>query len=1178
LLFENISLPQGLKSSEVLQTFQQSNDFIWFATARGASRYDGHAFEHYYYQPGAEKHLSNNFVTKMVEDNKGFLWVGTEDGLNRINLDGSVTLYKESSGLTSTWITNLYIDAKKKLWVSTGEGIFIYHYESDSFVEITGEIPLSVVYFDEDSEGNIWILDNKIILRSRIDNPFFELIDLSVLNLNVDYIFLSIHFIKPNVLAIGTKSEGLLLWNIENDSVEKMDVSAGLLSNNITTIYKVNDEELWLGHYDHGLSIVNLKSKNITYIKSSPFDIHSLPSDSINDIFFDQQNIAWISTNNGVAKLVSDGKNTRLYRALPNNKGLSSNQIIMPSLFNGTKLLVANEVSVDLVDIENGQIKKDFFKLKNKSGFKDIKIWSIIDLEANIWMASSKGILRFNKKSASLKHFSNAPGNLFGLPHRDIYTLLADPRGGVWFTGYIDVGLQYFDPIKNTVIKYLNTNDHLYTREGNYTYQKILSSSGDIWMATTDGLFRVNRDNGEYQHYKFVDGLENIRASSIEEGEEGVFWVTTEGVGLVKVQSHTNTKEVTMTYYNKEMGLPSNELITMSIDEDLIWLSTIDEIFTFNVKTEKINILKGLLTTNINVTKREHFEPTFEFTEVSSNERRINSPGMKGNAFVSGNDIQFEFAALDYKHPEQIQYSFRLKGKSEQWSEAANINTTHFYDLPPGQYAFQVKYTNSDGVWLEKIKEYKFKIKMPFYYYVFIVILLVLIVIIIQYLRSRKKTLQLLKDQVRHDFLTTLPNRFDFNENLNKLTKNHQRNFTLMMIDLDKFKDINDLYGHGIGDKFIVSASIRMKESLRDNDYIARLGGDEFVIIIERHISIKALHDLTVRIQQNLAQPYTFGGLTVQGSGSIGVATFPKDGNYNEILFTHADAAMYQAKQQGRNQVYFFNDELKNRLDKSITIKTYLSSALKNKEFELYYQPKMKDHGKNICGYEALIRWNHPTEGFMTPHAFIHEAELSGDILEIGKWVVEQACLDAMILMKNDQLPGDVSVNISAMQLKHDSLIDVIKSALTMSGLPPEKLELEITESSLVDDTEQAFKLLTQLKLLGVSIALDDFGTGYSSLSYLTKFPIDTLKIDSSFIWDAYKNKASKVVLENIYVLAHSLNMKVVSEGIETKEHEMMLEKYSNDLLQGYLYCRPISLEKTMRLNTEMKKKSELGN
>ena len=229
----------------------------------------------------------------------------------------------------------------------------------------------------------------------------------------------------------------------------------------------------------------------------------------------------------------------------------------------------------------------------------------------------------------------------------------------------------------------------------------------------------------------------------------------------------------------------------------------------------------------------------------------------------------------------------------------------------------------------------------------------------------------------------------------------------------------------------------------------------------------------------------------------------------------------------------------------------------------------MKNNGKNIDGYEALIRWNHPTEGFMTPYSFIHEAEASGEIINIGQWVIEQACLDGVILMNKGQLPGNMSVNLSAKQLIDNGIIEVIESALAISGLPAEKLELEITETSLVDDTENTFKLLTQLKLLGISIALDDFGTGYSSLSYLTKFPIDTLKIDCSIIWDASKNKDSKLVLENIYALAHSLNMKVVSEGIETKEHEMMLEKYPNDLLQGYLYSKPMDLEKIIALKVD---------
>ena len=424
--------------------------------------------------------------------------------------------------------------------------------------------------------------------------------------------------------------------------------------------------------------------------------------------------------------------------------------------------------------------------------------------------------------------------------------------------------------------------------------------------------------------------------------------------------------------------------------------------------------------------------------------------------------------------------------------------------------------------------------------------------------------------QAFHDSLTNLPNRALFMEHLIMAIKRGKRRknyfFAVIYLDIDRFKLINDSLGHNVGDKLLVEFANRIQDSLRDIDSLARFGGDEFVILLEDIEDENYAVGVAERLQKSLKSPFEIKGNDIYAPASFGIVLNTKMYDDPEIIIRDADAAMYHAKEKGRSQFKIFDKTLHEKALNLLHIETDLRKAIANKEFDLYYQPIVSLDNISILGFEALIRWNHPTQGLVYPDSFIPVAEETGLIIPIGRWVLKKACRD---LRRWDEqvkskLPLFMSVNISSKQFLRPSLIDDIKEILDETGLPPEQLKLEITETALMEDVHETIPLIKRMKDLGVQIVIDDFGTGYSSMSYLQQLPIDTLKVDQSFISriESNNNDENKNIVETIVSLAHKLGLKVVAEGVETDKQHSVLSQMNCQMAQGYLFSRPLKKEK----------------
>jgi diguanylate cyclase (GGDEF)-like protein/PAS domain S-box-containing protein len=410
----------------------------------------------------------------------------------------------------------------------------------------------------------------------------------------------------------------------------------------------------------------------------------------------------------------------------------------------------------------------------------------------------------------------------------------------------------------------------------------------------------------------------------------------------------------------------------------------------------------------------------------------------------------------------------------------------------------------------------------------------------------------------RHDVLTGLANRAEFNEKLEEAGKRLKRGdaaITVMMLDLDRFKAVNDMFGHPAGDELLVEVSRRLKSTLRETDLLARLGGDEFAIIQEggatQHEGAIAL---ALRINNAIAEPFDLGGFEVNVGTSIGIAMAPEHGIEPEGLLKSADLALYAAKAQGRSDYRIYQPGMLESATSQQLAESELRDAIAHEQFELHYQPVVDVKTRQIGGVEALIRWRHPVKGLVEPEQFIPLAESSGLIVPIGEWILQQACNDAA------QWPSHIrlAINISAVQFKRGNLFEVILCALVESGLDPERLELEITETSLLENQEAHLATIRQLKNLGISLALDDFGTGYSSVTYLTTFPFDKIKIDRTFTHGVLERRDYAAVVSSVLALAKGLDKVTTVEGIETEEQFEYMRIAGVDLAQGYLFSRAV--------------------
>ncbi len=424
-----------------------------------------------------------------------------------------------------------------------------------------------------------------------------------------------------------------------------------------------------------------------------------------------------------------------------------------------------------------------------------------------------------------------------------------------------------------------------------------------------------------------------------------------------------------------------------------------------------------------------------------------------------------------------------------------------------------------------------------------------------------KSTEDKLRHLALHDSLTGLPNRLSFNDQLERALHHAKRNeqgVAVLFLDLDRFKTINDSLGHPIGDALLIEVASRLKSCLRNEDVIARLGGDEFTIIMEDILTPEDAAKVSEKIIHALSAPVDLDGHQFYITTSIGISLFPEDGGSVTELVKNADAAMYRAKESGRNRYEFYSSELADAAVERLELEGELRQAISNQEFSLYYQPQFNIQTGEITGAEALIRWHHPERGIISPDQFIPVAEETGLINQIGEIALHKACIQLSRWRKKGWNLPKVSVNVAGQQIHSGQLLGLVKEALSLANLPPNALEVELTETTLMEKTDLTINTLSKLRDLGVTISIDDFGTGYSSLSYLKTLPIQRIKIDRSFVQDIPEDSNDMAITKAIIALSRNLQLDVIAEGLESEEQEVFLLAEGCVEAQGFLFSKPL--------------------
>lgn len=438
---------------------------------------------------------------------------------------------------------------------------------------------------------------------------------------------------------------------------------------------------------------------------------------------------------------------------------------------------------------------------------------------------------------------------------------------------------------------------------------------------------------------------------------------------------------------------------------------------------------------------------------------------------------------------------------------------------------------------------------------------------------EHKQTEEHVRHLAHYDALTSLPNRTLFNDRLGQALINAQRDngtAAVMFLDLDRFKIINDTLGHGIGDLLLQEVAVRLTGCVRQGDTVSRLGGDEFVVLLPELNDEKDARLVAQKLLNAAALPMVLQGYELHISASIGISHYPMDGTNIETLMKNADVAMYRAKEEGRNNFQFYHASMNARSFERLAMETSIRHALNRDEFELYYQPRFSIPEGKIVGAEALIRWNHPELGMVSPAQFIPLAEETGLILPIGEWVLKQVVAQGKAWQQAEFPPLSLGVNVSARQFRQADFAGKVLRILRDSGFDPHHLELELTESTLMTHAEVNIETLQRLNALGIRIAIDDFGTGYSSLSYLKRLPVDILKIDRSFVSELPDNRDGAAIVEAIIAMARSLGLHIIAEGVETAEQLEFLQMYKCNEVQGYYFSHPLPVELFEQLLLEM--------
>ena len=1182
--FRYFGVAEGLNNLTVRSIYQDRVGFLWVATVNGLFRYDGERFEAFGAAQGVPSspgtafgdapdgsllaggsfgllRLRGNRFEKVrgpfksigelqgiQADGKGHTFLNTEQGLMELSLDPgkdgyAVRQIPPPAGTPVTEINGvleaggLLIDGDA-IWY--GCGLALCHLEKSGtrVYGIESGLPAhAVVVIRKDRKGNLWVrLRGAGVLvlpagQSRFRKPIIP---------------------NPNQNLSGipsTDAEGQVLLPLpdgmlmgDEQSWRKIDHSAGLRGA-VYMAFEDRQQSLWICMAGRGLVQWRGYREWENYTSAS-----GLVSDAVHSILPQPNGPIWVGADGGLLR---------------------------------------------------GKRQSTGIQWKKVAGLEGMNVYVVrAGPDGALWLGTeSNGIARMDARTGGLTWLTAAQGLTKG-----IFELRFDRQRRLW--AGTDMGLFLAQPPYKKLVQ-VPEQPPLRVRA------IVEGTDGTLWVGGIGGLYSFT--GGKWRNWTEADGLRSQQVLSLGVGAQGTIWVAYRfSFGMDRVHLQPNGLAI-----EKNIQRPGSDGIVYFMESDAagrMWAGSDHGVDVWNgTQWNHFGMSDGLVWDNCaqNAFGAEpdgtvwigtsgglsRFSPRLRHSMEAPIKVVFTKLLMAGTDVSSQSHPSFDmhtnsllvrYSAVNASRENAVVFRYRMEGASSTWTETTQ-RELQFAKLAPGDYRLEIEAQDGDGVWRANRAEFAFRILTPWYRTWWFLTLCGLVplsgTLLVYRIRiaaanRREHDLRLLVEAQKmienlafYDPLTELPNRRMLLDRLRRSLAACSRNGRLramLFVDLDKFKALNDSLGHKVGDLLLQETARRLTASIRETDTLARLGGDEFVVILEDLSELleeaaAQAEMIGKKILAVISQPYLLAGHECLITASIGITIFRIQQESTEEVLQQADIAMYQAKAAGGNTARFFAPALQAAINARASLEEELRMAINLEQFVVYYQPQV-DHGI-VIGAEALVRWNHPRRSILAPAEFISLSEETGLILPLGDWVLETACRQlAAWADRKETAPLSIAVNISARQLRQPEFVDKVLSALERTGANPSNLELELTESMLVENIEEVIEKMTQLKLHGLKFSLDDFGTGYSSLSYLRRLPLDHLKIDRAFVRDLLQDTCGGAIAQAIVSLSFAMGLPVLAEGVESEEQREFLATLGCHLYQGYLFSRPVPVEEFEKL------------
>lgn len=1135
--FNNPNDNNSLPNNSVQYIIKSGKDYLWIGTLNGLSLYDKkkNLFKNFHKSKTGQNSIASNDIYSLFIDQSGLLWIGTQNaGLNKYNPKQAIFHYIGTEGPKDRTLSNLsiwtMINAYGYIWIATNHGL-------NRLDRTTGTIKH---YFAEENND-----------KTLVHNTIYAL----AAGQNRD-------------LWIGSR-HGVSHFYIDSETFENFRANANdpaaIPFNNTITAQLDKQGNLWLGFYGGGAALYNPKTKKFIHFKPDKNIPGSIRGDTIDEIFILSDEVILLASNNGINKYDSVSQTFKLLpftyqgeqKYLESAYGIkqASNKDLLIAA--GSKLIILNKSVENILEI-----------YAKKEGLDSGTIYAVEeDNQGHIWVSTDRGLSRINRASKEVTNFDI----MDGLQDYEFNSDASLNDGTYLYFGGIN-GVNYFNPneIKmNTFIPPIVITN--FSKNGNSIDTP--HTDHTIKLSYKDTFFSI-----EFSIMDFTDPKKNQYAYKLEGFDKD--W--TNG-GTRNFATYTNIGGGNYTFRVKGANKYGiwNEVgasIKIQIDPPLwkrgwaymLYLVILSFIFFLATRSKALADSKSLsdrirkMSTSLTQTLdlatiykqlAEHLKIIFPYRQIIILIRQENIYTQELLKFIDGHQPLNINKSIEDKlilHVAKSKQPLLLKTPKDFASFGLE------YQTKPKLYLLVLPLiTRDDFVGVVILAN-------PKQYYAFREDRMNIAITLgaqasaaIDNAHLFSKTNQL----AFYDPLTGLENRQLFKERLELALKVVTRNsseLAVMFLDLDKFKRVNDSLGHDVGDTLLIEAARRLKSCVRRNDTVARIGGDEFTVLLTDINGINGVNTVANKILGVFKTPINISRHSLNVSTSIGISLAPRDGTDATGLMKNADVAMYKAKEKGRNTYQFFTEEMNIQASNQLLLENDIRRALAADEFILHYQPLVDLSTYTIVGVEALVRWNHPEKGLLPPMDFIPAAEETGLITALGEQILIKAFAHAKQLHENHFPKIRISVNLSARQFIYGQLTETITQLLKQYAFTGSWLELEITENVLIENTDKTIEVLFALKNLGCTLSIDDFGTGYSSLSYLKQLPIDTIKIDRSFVKDIPHDLEDTEITAAIIAMAHNLKLTVVAEGVETIAQLEFLQQRNCDIAQGYYFHKPM--------------------